>query len=775
MTEEDKKILSDELRVGQITSDGHQSANVVNDSESKLELFEAALINKSHPALLTSESDSDSKKDGSSEDEDALLKLNVQLFKAVTAGNLENVVQFIENGADINYVDKFGRTCLRHAIHHGYYDIVAEFLKRGLDVNAMDPIFNMTPIMNAAKKGRHRIVQLLQQHGARLDLQSATTGWTVLMFAAESGHMQTVTELLLLGADMHLADSRGNTAVQKAQVRGHVDTVKIFESWQEPKIGNKNMMDAAKAGKDSLIKCLIRLGADMRHRDSQNNVALHLAARHGHVGVIRVLLELGLDVNIRGRSQRTALMEAAGSDHLGAVCELLEWGADTELQNRPGFTAQQFADRKRSGTIGLLLKKGDIEPNDALGGEALLAVTENGNKNTICDLLQRGVNMDLHQNKNGETALQVAARIERDDIVKMLLTNKISKYSETSIEKRVANIIKYAESVNFNSTVFEDKEVQKFYMVKDDEGVSMLEAIVDLKLLKEQEQLLDILTQIDRINFQSKKEMEEFRITEQIKVALQSSEGLKEIIDSLQNRYPWTSGKKWFMILLSFLSLLMAWFFFGFDLYTDMRFSLDMKDNYIRVFRKKLKVTYTRCQENFNQTFANASNICNANWTSLNCTRALLQSANFHDDECSLKGNRFEDCPYEWQLAATISAVHCVLPFVVSITTWIIIAWKNWKKTSIFQLPIIFFTETYHFYCKWNLYNILARQDRDDNDETRKQFEQDHEHWQRKIVRHDYILNLSKLIEAAVESGFQESHHISVCLEGNNFKVLSNI
>ena len=169
MTEEDKKILSDELRLGQIPSNGHQSADVVNDSESKLELFEAALINKSDAAVLTSEYDSDTKKDGSSED--ALLKLNVQLFKAVTAGNLENVVQFIENGADINYVDKFGRTCLRHAIHHGYYDIVAEFLKRGLDVNAMDPIFKMTPIMNAAKKGQHRIVQLLQQHGARLDVQ----------------------------------------------------------------------------------------------------------------------------------------------------------------------------------------------------------------------------------------------------------------------------------------------------------------------------------------------------------------------------------------------------------------------------------------------------------------------------------------------------------------------------------------------------------------------------------------------------------------------------
>ena len=70
MTEEDKKILSDELRVGQITSDGHQSADVVNDLESKVELFEAALINKSDPAVLTSEYDSDTKKDGSSEDED---------------------------------------------------------------------------------------------------------------------------------------------------------------------------------------------------------------------------------------------------------------------------------------------------------------------------------------------------------------------------------------------------------------------------------------------------------------------------------------------------------------------------------------------------------------------------------------------------------------------------------------------------------------------------------------------------------------------------------
>ena len=65
------------------------------------------------------------------------------------------------------------------------------------------------------------------------------------------------------------------------------------------------------------------------------------------------------------------------------------------------------------------------------------------------------------------------------------------------------------------------------------------------------------------------------------------------------------------------------------------------------------------------------------------------------------------------------------------------------------------FTVPYEFYLNYKLYGIMARKDRNTDTNTKKKFDIDIEKWKKKIEVHETIVNLSKIVESALESGFQ--------------------
>ena len=53
-------------------------------------------------------------------------------------------------------------------------------------------------------------------------------GWTPLMYAAESGHVDIVRLLLDHGANIHSKNDCGNTALHRAAFNGHDEVVKLL-------------------------------------------------------------------------------------------------------------------------------------------------------------------------------------------------------------------------------------------------------------------------------------------------------------------------------------------------------------------------------------------------------------------------------------------------------------------------------------------------------------------------------------------------------------------
>ncbi len=59
------------------------------------------------------------------------MELDNELFKAIKADNLEKVKTLIQNGADVNVKDKWGRTPLDIVIEKNYEDTVKLLKQHG--------------------------------------------------------------------------------------------------------------------------------------------------------------------------------------------------------------------------------------------------------------------------------------------------------------------------------------------------------------------------------------------------------------------------------------------------------------------------------------------------------------------------------------------------------------------------------------------------------------------------------------------------------------------
>jgi len=116
------------------------------------------------------------RKHDAKESEDFILvqntKANKALIDAARSGNLQEVKQHLEKGADVNAKDKsFQWTLLQWAISRGHKEVAKLLISKGADVNTMDGNGH-TPLHRTAQFSRNEIAELLIANAAdvnRLD------------------------------------------------------------------------------------------------------------------------------------------------------------------------------------------------------------------------------------------------------------------------------------------------------------------------------------------------------------------------------------------------------------------------------------------------------------------------------------------------------------------------------------------------------------------------------------------------------------------------------
>ena len=162
------------------------------------------------------------------------------LLVAVMAKKPEVAGTFIAKGASANSKDRTGNTALHMAAQLGQEELVKELIAKGADVNAKTnkaqagggrggggffrgPSGEQTPLMLAARADKVDIMHTLVAAGADPKLR-AQDGSTLLMAAANSGHVEAVQYAYELDTEAIKAETDTKSAVMHASVTGSMQT-----------------------------------------------------------------------------------------------------------------------------------------------------------------------------------------------------------------------------------------------------------------------------------------------------------------------------------------------------------------------------------------------------------------------------------------------------------------------------------------------------------------------------------------------------------------------
>ena len=186
---------------------------------------------------------------------------------AAAKGGVKDLKDLIAKGESPNIRDNHGRTPLHVAAFGGHHEVMRILVSAGVDPNALEndrydivtiaavendiPTLKLslelggsaqnvtsrydgTALIAAAHLGHFEVVQILINAGAPFD-HINNLGWTALIESIVLGdggerHLKTLKALVDAGADVTIADQRGQTPLSLARSAGYEEMVTILEA-----------------------------------------------------------------------------------------------------------------------------------------------------------------------------------------------------------------------------------------------------------------------------------------------------------------------------------------------------------------------------------------------------------------------------------------------------------------------------------------------------------------------------------------------------------------
>ena len=678
------------------------------------------------------------------------------LMFAAKWGQHSTASLLLDKNADPDLQDENGSTALMSAAAMNYADLVSELLAKGAKEDLIDR-WGKTALQTAQTFSCYDAIKMF---AAWKNPESRNEK---LLEAASEGKSRLVRGLLISEARMEHRNAGGDQALHLAAKKGHNDVIRV----------------------------LLEHGADINSLGTYENTALIHAANHGHLDTVRLLIEAGADMNLKEGDGLTALMAATYQDYLDIASELVAMGADKTITSNVGYTPLKVARDHNRNDIALILDNAKIPEDVPNIMKVLITATENGHVNVLSNLIKRGARLFEVEEENrikwiknevGETLLQIATRYPQSKkqqyeqilkdydrtgvrpkdtlnsilkgasdksnrMAKLFISQKLDTHDDQSaISQFVSDIIAHTKSDHFDKEIFGVHG--KFFKNTPSKGKeTLLSSVLNLGLLKEREDILEFIKKIEENN-SSNNEDTKLRMKQEVKGAVASSVGLRDCLTSIEDKFAWSKEKMILMATMSaFIYILIGTALYSLDVFTDINFSLGMFAQSKKNFTKQREI----CKRGFDIEFDKTVSDCKTAFHANKCIDNL-RNIEKTGENCFENEQRFGENPSEWILTGIICAVHYVLPFLISFLIWIIYeVGQTCKVEKIFKLPLPPLTKFYRFLCDIKLYKNYA----DRVFKTEMKFEEDKKSIHDKIYSHEFIVNLSLIIEASVESSFQ--------------------
>jgi ankyrin repeat protein len=217
------------------------------------------------------------------------------LFRAMNLRDLEAVKEALANGADVNVTNDFGDS----------------------------------PLVWAEREGHIETIQLLLDHGAKIDVVADNDGERILHRAVVNDHIEIVKLLLATGIDVDAKNKYGRTALHQAATFDRI----------------------------AIAQLLLANNADVDAKNKYGMTVLYDAIKEGSVKMVELLLNHGVDINaiVSDEKKLTPLLFAVKRREKEIVKFLLNRGANRKAVDIDGRTVFDWA--RFDPEIALLLQK----------------------------------------------------------------------------------------------------------------------------------------------------------------------------------------------------------------------------------------------------------------------------------------------------------------------------------------------------------------------------------------------------------------------------------
>ncbi|MCO5550879.1 hypothetical protein L7F22_004373 [Adiantum nelumboides] len=274
------------------------------------------------------------------------------------------------------------------------------------------------------------------------------TGFTLLHWAAQRGHVRSISLLLLAGASVNAADEAGDTVLHHAARFRRTSVVEILLQAAAPpdprldcnarnKDGNMPIHLAAESGAARIVQLLAGCSC-LNDQNGSGDTPLHLAARCGNSLALKLLLTYdSTDSTIRNDDGDTALHLAVASGRLHSVQALLickNAASSLDARNKARLTpllvacSNKYASHmmNRSSVapktvpvkeiVELLIQEGtDVNARDKDGNTAVHLAARNGNADAISAVFSSSVAGSPSQGDNETTHVESTASLPQKD------------------------------------------------------------------------------------------------------------------------------------------------------------------------------------------------------------------------------------------------------------------------------------------------------------------------------------------------------------------------
>ncbi|XP_030583975.1 cyclin-dependent kinase 4 inhibitor C [Archocentrus centrarchus] len=140
-------------------------------------------------------------------------------------------------------------TALCNASASGKIPDILYLLQNGAQVNGLNE-FNRTAIQ-VVMLGSIKSIEILLNAGANPNVRDPSCGLTVTHDAAREGFLDSVSILIKGGADVNIADNKGNLPLHLAAGEGHLEVAKLLIGFTEkPKKTNNEGVTAEQLARD---------------------------------------------------------------------------------------------------------------------------------------------------------------------------------------------------------------------------------------------------------------------------------------------------------------------------------------------------------------------------------------------------------------------------------------------------------------------------------------------------------------------------------------------